>query len=101
MHPTNRPWIKKKNELMRKQEEYNDAQSNSTKKLKRTHIKSNGKISTDFEIWPAELQVLQRIANYMERPTTPTQVELRLNKGEFVTNKYGDVYSLVSLTAHH
>lgn len=36
----------------------------------------------------------------MERPIAPSKIEQKLNKGEHITNKYGDVYALVSLTAH-
>lgn len=101
MFSNNKTWVDKKKYLARKQEEFNERREHSTKKLKRVKIsKYKDKIITDYDLWPADRVVLQRIATHMDRPTSPSTIELRLNKGEHVTNRHGDVYSLVSITQH-
>jgi len=55
---------------------------------------------TDYEVWPAEPPILQRIANFMDRPISPHVIMKRLEKGEKLTTRTGSVYSLVPLTSH-
>lgn len=99
MHGNQKWWAKKKQELARKQEEYNEERPASTKKLKRSRITGSGKHVVDFEIWPAEPPILQRIANFMDHPTTPGHVKRKLESGEKITTKHGSVYSLVPIAA--
>lgn len=101
MHGNNKDWVTKKKLLAQKQQEFNEKQKNSTKKLKRVRITSKGKVITEFELWPAEVPVLQRIANHMDRPISPFKIASILNKGEKITTRHDVVYSLVPLTATH
>lgn len=100
MFGNKKEWVARKKQLARKQEEFAERQNNSTVKLKRVRVTARGKIITDYEAWPADRAVLQRIATHMERPTEPWKIIKRLNTGEKVTNKYGDVYSLIPLSHH-
>lgn len=100
MFSNNKTWVDKKKQLARKQEEFSARQHNSTKKLKRTRVTDRGKIINEYDVWPAERAIVQRIATHMERPTAPSTIEKRLERGDHVTNKYGDVYSLIHITHH-
>lgn len=109
MHGNNKDWVAKKKQLARRQEEFNERKNNSTHKLERIRVTKNGKVLTDYEIWPslhydnwtmAEKSLLQRIANYMERPTSPSKIYSKLVKGEKITSRHGSVYSLVPIHHH-
>ena len=95
-----RTWEDKKKALARRQEEFQEARRVSTKKLKRTRVNGQGRLMTDYEVWPAEPPILQRIANFMDRPISPHVIMKRLEKGEKLTTRTGSVYSLVPLTSH-
>lgn len=100
MHGNNKDWISRKKEMARKQEEFNERQRLSNKKLKRSRINDQRKLVVDYDVWPAEPHVLQRICNFLET-TTITQLIRKLENGEKVTTKHGAVYSLVPLNGNH
>lgn len=89
-------WEKKKAHLRAQQEAF------SGKLLKRVHITKLGKVITDHEAWPATREVLQRIATHMDpdKRFTPLKVMRKLEGGDKLTNRFGDVYSLVSVHTH-
>lgn len=92
-------WEDRKKMLANKRRDFNDRRANSTKKLKRTRMTSQNRLMTDYEIWPAELHILQRIANFMDGIWTPTKVSKKLEAGEKITTRFGAVYSLIPISA--
>lgn len=94
-------WQTKKRQLLRKQEEFCSTGNGSDKKLKRSYINNQGKQIIDYDFWPADRVVLQRIATHMDAPISPSSIEKKLKQGEMITTKHGAVYSLVPINSHH
>lgn len=94
----NEEWEKKKKELLEKQAATKLRNSSCAKLLRRSYINDHGKEIIDYEPWPVENNVLQRIADFMPHPPyiTPTKVMRKLNGGDKITTRYGAVYSLIS-----
>lgn len=92
-------WEDKKKILAHKRKEWNDRRTNSTRKLKRTRVNGQGRLMVEYEIWPAELPLLQRICNFMDGHWTPTKVSKKLEGGDKLTTRHGAVYSIIPIYA--